>query len=783
MKKKIFGLITIVCLIIITHSNHIANAMTAQDGANWALSRIGWEIDTDGSYGPQCKDFVNAYIQENWGFTPPGNAINLIDYNYPSGWQKIQNTPDFLPQPGDIAVWAYGSFAEDGHCGIITSANLSTFTSVDQNWFNASENGSKAALVTHNYSGFWGVIRPPFDTSQNTVDPIHQDTNPHVRNGYFTFKNVSSGKFMQVYSGADQNTQPIDMWDFDGSDDQRFNVVHHGNGKYKLYAECSSYGSNRVVDIFRNGASPAEGQLVDLYDPNDDTAQLFYIWPVSDGEYVFELASKNGYVICPRDSSAAAQNGYTNGSQLILQKYTGSSHQKWKLCNNSGKETTPNISYSSGSYKIETDGDGLNMRTGASSSSSLIMTIPDGTVLSVTQVNSNWGYTSYGGNSGWVCLDFTTYTVTLNSISISKKPDKTSYFTGDKFDSSGMEISANYSNGQTELIGSGFSVDCDLNSAGTKTVNVSYKGKTTSFTVEVQELLVNSISLYSTDIKKEYYVGEAVVLEEIGILANYNNGSANIITSGFTADYDFSSAGTKTVTISYGGKSTSYDVTVLESDESTGSTWLVNSVSCYMGNEVVVPITLSSDNICDGNITFQYDSSKLQIVDFSIGTQLAVRNAYVNTSYDTDKIRVTFAGTSNFIADNDKIITFRFKTLDSGIADIKITDINMYNSNGQTVATNITNGTVTIIPVVNDVDVSNIQSQTSNGKKIVTADLSDNNVLCFLVRYENGIMTECDMQSPTDGHVQLSVMDNGSQIKFMVWNHAMKALTNARNIY
>lgn len=561
MRKKFLSVAVILSIISTMFCAISVSAMTAQEGAQWALDRIGWEIDTDGAWGYQCKDFVNAYIQENWGFTPPGHAINLKDYNYPSGWQKIQNTPDFLPQPGDIAVWAYGSYSTYGHCGVITSANLSTFTSVDQNWFNANgETGSPAALVTHNYNGFWGVIRPPFSSAAPSVQPIHYDTNAHVRNGFFTLKNAHSGTFMNVWGGSDSNGTAITTYSFDGSADQRFNIVHKGNGKYKLYAECSSSGSNRVVDVLRNNQALAQGQRVDLYDANDDTAQLFYLVPMNDGTYVIEIAAKDGYCIAPENASVAGSN--SKDSQLTLQQYTGAAHQKWKLCNNNSKETTPNVQYAAGTYYIDTDGDSMNMRSGAGTSNGKVGSIPDKTTVNVTKVSGNWGYTTYNGVSGWFCLDFAVYKVTLSSISISSKPTKTNYFVGEKFDVSGLKITANYSNGTTEAIGSGYTVNADTSSAGTKTVTVSYKGKTTSFTINVNNITVSNIKINNAAKKNIYYVGDKLDTTGLSLLVTYNNNSSDVVSSGFTTSCDLSTSGTKTVTVNYGGKSTTYTVTV-----------------------------------------------------------------------------------------------------------------------------------------------------------------------------------------------------------------------------
>lgn len=783
MRKKLLSIIATLSIIIGILPNITVYAMTAQDGANWASSRIGQGIDTDGYYGYQCKDFVNAYCQQNWGFTPPGNAKDLINYNYPSGWQKIKNTPDFLPQPGDIAVWTYGSYATYGHCAIILSANLSNFVSVDQNWYDANGTvGSPAAKVQHNYNGFWGVVRPKFDNPNPPIQPIHKDNNPHVRNGFFTFKNAASGTFMNVWGGGDSNGTAITTWSYDGSIDQRFNVVHQGNGKYKIYAECSSDGTNRVVDVLRNYADLAEGQKVDLYDPNDDTAQLFYIWPVGNNEYVFEIAAKDGYVIAP-PSGAAGSN--SKDSQLTLQRYTGAAHQKWRLCNNNGKDTTPNISYSDGSYKVDTDGDSLNMRSGAGTSHNLVGSVPDKVTLRITQVSGNWGYTSYNGTDGWVCLDFTVYTVTLDSISIAKQPNKVSYFAGDNFDSTGLEISANYSNGQKEIIGSGFSVDCDLNNPGSKTVTVTYNGKSVSFTVNVESLQVDSISLYDENITKKYNVGDSLVSEEIGLRVNYSNGVENLIKNGFTTDYDFSTPGTKTVTVSYGGKSTSYQVEVLQNASVSSHKLQVSSGQCYQSANGAVDIRLTSKDIYDGNMTIQYDASKLKINDVKACGALLSRQVTINKNYASDKIRVSFAGTTPVVSD-DAVLKIEFTPLagSSGLADILITEAKMYDSMGRAVGTDISNGTIEIIAYASGVTVNNVQSISFRGQKIVTANVSSDEVICCLAAYKNGALLECDRQYPSSGSVELSVADTpGAQYKFMVWNAALQPMMAAKDIY
>lgn len=50
---------------------------------------------------------------------------------------------------------------------------------------------------------------------------------------------------------------------------------------------------------------------------------------------------------------------------------------------------------------------GLNMRSQANSSSSKLTAIPYNKVVTVTKESNGWGYTSYGGKSGWISLSYT----------------------------------------------------------------------------------------------------------------------------------------------------------------------------------------------------------------------------------------------------------------------------------------------------------------------------------------------------------------------------------------
>ena len=76
----------------------------------------------------------------------------------------------------------------------------------------------------------------------------------------------------------------------------------------------------------------------------------------------------------------------------------------------------------------------------------------------------------------------------ITSISVSTLPDKTKYVQGETFSADGLRLQINYNNETSEIITSGFTVSApNMETPGTKTVTVTYEGKSTSFTISVVE--------------------------------------------------------------------------------------------------------------------------------------------------------------------------------------------------------------------------------------------------------------------------------------------------------
>lgn len=158
--------------------------------------------------------------------------------------------------------------------------------------------------------------------------------------------------------------------------------------------------------------------------------------------------------------------------------------------------------------------------------------------------------------------------VTLSSISIRTNPSKTTYTVGESFNSSGLSLTAKYSDGSTKTITSGFACSKpDMSTAGTKTVTVTYQGKTASFNITVKAkapaVTVSSIEIRTNPSKMTYNVGESFNSSGLSLNVYYSDGTSKSVTSGFTCSKpDMSTAGTKKVTVTYKGKTASFNITV-----------------------------------------------------------------------------------------------------------------------------------------------------------------------------------------------------------------------------
>jgi GH43 family beta-xylosidase len=157
-------------------------------------------------------------------------------------------------------------------------------------------------------------------------------------------------------------------------------------------------------------------------------------------------------------------------------------------------------------------------------------------------------------------------------------PAKTEYLVGDVIDAAGMTVTAKYSDESSEIISEGYSLSgFDSTTAGTKTVTVSYEGKTATFQVTVREKQATEKTLVSISVtaptKTEYLVGDTLTPEGITVMAKYSDDSSKTISEGYSlSGFDSTTAGLKIVTVTYEGKTAAFEVTVKEKPQNSGTT-------------------------------------------------------------------------------------------------------------------------------------------------------------------------------------------------------------------
>lgn len=73
----------------------------------------------------------------------------------------------------------------------------------------------------------------------------------------------------------------------------------------------------------------------------------------------------------------------------------------------------------------------------------------------------------------------------ISSLELTTKPTKLTYSIGETLDTTGMVLTAKFSNGTTSVINTGFKTTYDFSTVGNKTVTIEYAGITVSYSVSV----------------------------------------------------------------------------------------------------------------------------------------------------------------------------------------------------------------------------------------------------------------------------------------------------------
>lgn len=194
---------------------------------------------------------------------------------------------------------------------------------------------------------------------------------------------------------------------------------------------------------------------------------------------------------------------------------------------------------------------------------------------------------SYGGKTTYVAVEVIGKSV--ESISVTKAPLKSSYVIGSDFDTTGMELTAYYNDGTSKVV-TDYYVSSLPATLGEGTVKVSYGGKSTTINVTIKDKALVKIKV--TEPKKTtYFKGEQLDTTGMVVYAVYNNKKSEPVTDYVLSGFGVSDESNH-VTVSYKSLTASFEVFI---HNPTGEWINTKEATCENAGEKVMHCTTCSE--------------------------------------------------------------------------------------------------------------------------------------------------------------------------------------------
>lgn len=162
----------------------------------------------------------------------------------------------------------------------------------------------------------WVIAKPK--TMRERLNEQAANHRLDLSDGIHTFASkLKTSMKMDVYGASRSDCANVQLWAGNGTNAQKWRVMHDGNG----YVTLTSVNSGKVLDIY--GASTANGANVRQYTSNNTYAQKWIAIKNVDGSYTFQSALAENKVL---DVSGGSS---TNGANVQLYQTNGTNSQKW----------------------------------------------------------------------------------------------------------------------------------------------------------------------------------------------------------------------------------------------------------------------------------------------------------------------------------------------------------------------------------------------------------------------------------------------------------------------
>lgn len=250
-------------------------------------------------------------------------------------------------------------------------------------------------------------------------------------------------------------------------------------------------------------------------------------------------------------------------------------------------------------------------------------------------------------------------TIFLSSIEVTQYPTKMEYFEGDEFDSTGLEVSANYTDG-SKVVLEADQYELDVNYE-TKEVIITYNNLSITFNITISAIEMTSIEVTTQPEKLEYYLNQEFDPTGMVVTGIYNNGNTEVIEDYTWEPIEFTDVYEDSVTIKYIDFTTTVNVSVTirpiskmvitneptkmeyYAGEQFDPTGMVITVTYEDGESAeITDYTYTTDPLIDdGTITISKNNvnitltvSVIKITDLQIITQPTKLSYYLDQEFD-----------------------------------------------------------------------------------------------------------------------------------------------------
>lgn len=226
----------------------------------------------------------------------------------------------------------------------------------------------------------------------------------------------------------------------------------------------------------------------------------------------------------------------------------------------------------------------------------------------------------------------------VTGITVSKTPDKTTYYQGELFDTTGLEVSKTYSDGTLEVI-TGYELSgFDSSSAGTKTITVTASGKTTTFDITVSEASITAISVTTMPTKVNYHIGKEFDSTGIVVTAAASDGNTIDVTKDCTySGFDSSSPKQCEMIAHYGNFTCTFEVTIMQPEKINGVSY--SGASYFVGDTTDIGVSYITVVYSDGSeqVTSGFTIENKTLTEAGTAT---ININYFGITDDTIKVNV-----------------------------------------------------------------------------------------------------------------------------------------------